>query len=67
MATQQNQTEQHHRPAWIQKAAVAVAAFYGTEHAKKNLETTEAKLKADAQATEQKIADIIHRHYQEHK
>lgn len=63
--TQQNRTEQQHRPEWIQKAALAVAAFYGTERAKEHRQASEANLKTEAHTAHDKIADIIHRHYQE--
>jgi hypothetical protein len=59
-------TEQK-RPDWIRKAAVAVVALYGAERAKEHMHTTEARLKADVHEVEEKIADIIHRHFQEQK
>jgi hypothetical protein len=58
----------HNRPEWIGKAAKAVAALYVMhrvgEHAKEHMEVSEATLKAE---TEEKIADIIHRHFQEQR
>ena len=69
--TKTDTTKQQHRPEWIGKAAKAVAALYvmhrAGEHAKEqmkeHLEASGAKLKAE----EEKIAEIIHRHFQEHR
>jgi len=61
-------TQKQNRPDWIGKAAKAVAALYvmhrGQEMAKEHMEASETKLKAE---TEETIADIIHRHFQEQK
>jgi hypothetical protein len=59
-------TEQKH-PEWVRKAAMAVVALYGAKRAKEHVQTSEARLKTDAEEIEEKIADIIHRHSQEHK
>ena len=59
-------TEQKH-PEWMKKAAVAVVALYGAERAKEHVQATGSRLKTDAQQVEEKVADIIHRHFQEHK
>jgi len=74
---------QHKQPEWVRKAAQDVTAFLHQqqEHAalakehlqesqakvKPDLQTAEAKVKVDVQQTQEKIADIIHRHFQEHK
>jgi hypothetical protein len=63
---------QQKRPEWVQKAAQAVTALMhqqqqDVEHAKEHMQASEARLKTDAHTTQEKIADIIHRHYQEHK
>ena len=64
------------RPEWVEKAAQAVTEWYrqqqeGVEHAKEQaktqLQASEIKLKTDSQQVEEKIADIIHRHFQGHK
>jgi hypothetical protein len=73
--TKTDTTKQQHRPEWIGKAAKAVAALYvirrvgehTKEQMKEHLQESEAKLKANAQEAEEKIAEIIHRHFQEHK
>ena len=70
---------QQKRPEWIQKAAEAVTAFYhheqdGAERAKERVQASEAKLKTDVHAAEakaadarEKVANIIHQHFQAHK
>ena len=58
---------QQKRPEWIKKAALAVAAFYGAEHAKEHVQASEARLKTDVHQTQEKVADIIHQHFQEQK
>jgi len=60
------------RPEWIEKAAQAATELYyrqqaGAERAKEHLQASEARLKTDVQQTQEKIADIIHRHFQEQK
>ncbi len=63
---------QQKRPEWIDKAAQAVTTFVhheqeGLERMKENVQSSQAKLKADAQQTQEKIAGIIHQHFQGHK
>ena len=58
---------EHKRPDWVKKAAMAVAAYYGAERVKENVQAREAKIKTDVQQAEEKIADIIHRHFQAQK
>jgi len=65
-------TTQQNRPAWVEKAAEAVTALYQKQqqdvaHAKEHMQATQTKFRSDVSATKQQIADIIHRHYQEHK
>jgi hypothetical protein len=60
------------RPEWIEKAAQTATELYyrqqaGAERAKERLQASEASLKTEVQQTQEKIADIIHRHFQAQK
>jgi hypothetical protein len=60
------------RPEWVEKAAQAVTELYqhqkeDVEHAKERLQASETTLKTDFQQNREKIADIIHRHFQAQK
>ena len=65
-------TTQQKRPEWVVKAAEAVTTLVAKQqqdvaHAKEHMQAAETRLKGDVHTTQQKIADIIHRHYQEQK
>jgi len=59
------------RPEWVGKAAKAVAALnvlhQKQDSVKANVQASEAVLKAGVQETEEKIAEIIYRHFQEQR
>ena len=63
---------QANRPEWIQKASQEVATLYqrgveGAEHAKANAQASEQKIKNSVRASEEQIAEIIHKHFNAHK
>jgi hypothetical protein len=63
---------QANRPDWIHKASKEVSDLYqrgvqNAEHAKSTVQASEEQLKNRAHASEEHIADIIHKHFNAHK